>query len=58
MVVVDSNTGSLFLVQVTVVAGPLEEMQVRVLDVMLYVSDEVMGPPVMSIDHSYHLSKR
>ena len=41
--VVDSETEPPFLVQVTVVAGPPEEMQVRVLDVMLYVSDEVVG---------------
>ena len=41
--VVDSETEPPFLVQVTAVAGPPEEMQVRVLDAMSYVSDEVMG---------------
>ncbi len=54
--VVDSETENLFLVQVTVVAGPPEEMQVRVLDAMSYVSGEVMGRPVM-IDHSCCLIK-
>ena len=37
MVVVDPETEPPFLVQVTVVAGPPEEMQVRVLVVKSYV---------------------
>ncbi len=39
---VDCEMGTLSLVQVTVVAGPPEEMQVRVLDVKLYSIGSVM----------------
>ncbi len=39
---VDCEMGKLSLVQVTVVAGPPEEMQVRVLDAKLYSIGKVM----------------
>ena len=40
---VDCEMGTLSLVQVTVVAGPPEEMQVRVLDTKLYSIDGEMS---------------
>ena len=43
----ESEMGTLSLLQVTSVAGPPVEMQVRVLEVKLYWSDELtLGTPI------------
>ena len=53
-VAADSEIGTLSLVHVTLVAGPLEEMQVRVLDSKSYViADMIVGWPVYGMVMSH-----
>ena len=45
----DSGTGEPSLLQVTVVAGPPEEMQVRVPDAKSYSKESISGIPIDNV---------
>ena len=50
IMLMDSEMSTLFLVQVTVVAGPPEDTQVRVLDAKLYsIGEVIVGIPMTDL---------